>query len=192
MMSHHARAPVAASCWRNVADNFARRERGACFAWLAWLAWLARCYCRPWQGRQREILEAETKTMWPDRRILNLFKTEFPIALAPMAGAMDADLAVAVAQGGGLGSVPCALVSVEKAREQVNIIRQCISAPVNLNFFCHEPVDADAASEAKWKGRLTAYYEEHGIDFGQSRALRCGDVRAGRGVETRDRQLPFR
>jgi nitronate monooxygenase len=38
--------------------------------------------------------------MWPDRRILNLFKTEFPIALAPMAGAMDADLAVAVAQGG--------------------------------------------------------------------------------------------
>ena len=102
--------------------------------------------------------------MWPDRRILNLFKTEFPIALAPMAGAMDADLAVAVAQGGGLGSVPCALVSVEKAREQVNIIRQCISAPVNLNFFCHEPVDADAASEAKWKGRLTAYYEEHGID----------------------------
>jgi nitronate monooxygenase len=31
------------------------------------------------------------KTMWPDRRLLNLFKTEFPIVLAPMAGAIDAD-----------------------------------------------------------------------------------------------------
>jgi len=25
-------------------------------------------------------------TMWPDRRLLDLFKTEFPIVLAPMAG----------------------------------------------------------------------------------------------------------
>ena len=24
--------------------------------------------------------------MWPDRRIIDLFKTEFPIVLAPMAG----------------------------------------------------------------------------------------------------------
>jgi nitronate monooxygenase len=102
--------------------------------------------------------------MWPDRRTLNLFKTEFPIMLAPMAGAMDAELAIAVAQGGGLGSVPCAMLSVDKAREQVNIIRQRVSAPVNLNFFCHKPVDADAASEARWKTRLAAYYEEHGID----------------------------
>ena len=62
--------------------------------------------------------------MWPDRRIIDLFKTEFPILLAPMAGVMDADLAIAVAQGGGLGSLPCAMISPEKAREQVNIIRQ--------------------------------------------------------------------
>jgi len=50
--------------------------------------------------------------MWPDRRLLNLFKTEFPIVLAPMAGAMDADLIIAAAQGGALGSLPCALLSV--------------------------------------------------------------------------------
>jgi len=69
--------------------------------------------------------------MWPDRRLIDLFKTEFPIVLAPMAGAMDADLVIAAAQGGALGSLPCALLSVEKAREQVNIIRQRVSAPVN-------------------------------------------------------------
>jgi nitronate monooxygenase len=103
-------------------------------------------------------------TMWPDRRLLNLFKIELPIVLAPMAGAMDADLVIAVAQSGALGSLPCALLPVEKAREQVNIIRQRVSAPVNMNFFCHQPVDADAGSEEQWKERLAAYYKEHGVD----------------------------
>ncbi len=102
--------------------------------------------------------------MWPDRRILDLFKTEFPVLLAPMAGVMDADLAIAVAQGGGVPSVPCAMISAEKAREQVKIVRQRVSAPVNLNFFCHEAVDADPAKEKAWRQRLAAYYREHGLD----------------------------
>ncbi|WP_166294438.1 NAD(P)H-dependent flavin oxidoreductase [Bradyrhizobium sp. 2S1] len=102
--------------------------------------------------------------MWPDRRLIDRFKTEFPIVLAPMAGVMDAELAIAVAQGGGLGSLPCAMLSAEKAREQVNIIRQRVSAPVNLNFFCHKAVDADPAREAQWRQRLTPYYREHGLD----------------------------
>ncbi|MCC8957386.1 nitronate monooxygenase [Bradyrhizobium sp. Pear77] len=102
--------------------------------------------------------------MWPDRRLIDRFKTEFPIVLAPMAGVMDAELVIAVAQGGGLGSLPCAMLSAEKAREQVNIIRQRVSAPVNLNFFCHKAVDADPAREAQWRQRLGPYYREHGLD----------------------------
>ncbi len=74
--------------------------------------------------------------MWPDRRIIDLFKTEFPIVLAPMAGIMDAELVIAAAQGGALGSLPCAMITAEKAREQVSIIRQRVSAPINMNFFC--------------------------------------------------------
>jgi nitronate monooxygenase len=102
--------------------------------------------------------------MWPDRRIIDLFKTEFPIVLAPMAGVMDAELVVAVAQGGGLGSLPCALLSADKAREQMNVIRQRVSAPVNMNFFCHKAVDADPKQEATWRQRLTPYYRELGLD----------------------------
>ncbi len=102
--------------------------------------------------------------MWPDRRLLDLFKTEFPIVLAPMAGVVDADLVIAAAQGGALGSLPCAMMSVEKAREQINIIRQRVSAPVNMNFFCHKAVDADPAREAGWKQRLASYYREFGLD----------------------------
>src|SRR3979411_1439403 len=102
--------------------------------------------------------------MWPDRRLIELFRTEFPIVLAPMAGVMDADLVIAAAQGGALGSLPCAMLSVEKAREQVNIIRQRVSAPVNMNFFCHKPVDADPKQEAGWKAMLASYYKELGLD----------------------------
>jgi nitronate monooxygenase len=102
--------------------------------------------------------------MWPDRRLLDLFKTEFPIVLAPMAGVMDQELVIAAAQGGALGSLPCAMISADKAREQINIVRQRVTAPINLNFFCHKPVAADPAREAGWKARLAPYYRELGLD----------------------------
>lgn len=102
--------------------------------------------------------------MWPDRRLIDLFKTEFPIVLGPMAGVTDQELAIAVAEGGGLGSLACAMVSPEKAREQVSIMRQRIAAPVNMNFFCHKPVELTAEAEARWKQRLAGYYTELGLD----------------------------
>ncbi|HET6839620.1 MAG TPA: nitronate monooxygenase [Bradyrhizobium sp.] len=102
--------------------------------------------------------------MWPDRRLIELLKVEFPILQAPMAGVMDADLVIAAAEGGALGSLPCAMLSVEKAREQVNIIRQRVSVPINMNFFCHKAVEADPIAEAKWKQRLEPYYKELGLD----------------------------
>ncbi|SDS05986.1 NAD(P)H-dependent flavin oxidoreductase [Bradyrhizobium canariense] len=102
--------------------------------------------------------------MWPDRRLIELFKTEFPIVLAPMAGIMDAELVIAAAQGGALGSLLCAMITAEKAREQVNIIRQRVAAPINMNFFCHKLVDADPMREAGWKKRLKSYYQELGLD----------------------------
>src|SRR6516164_8847365 len=76
---------------------------------------------RPPEARGRE-------TMWPDRRLIELFKTEFPIVQAPMAGVMDAELVIAAAQGGALGSLPCAMLSVDKIREQVGVIRQRVKA----------------------------------------------------------------
>ncbi|HZR73367.1 nitronate monooxygenase, partial [Bradyrhizobium sp.] len=102
--------------------------------------------------------------MWPDHRLIDLFRTEFPIVLAPMAGVMDAELVIAAAQGGALGSLPCAMLSADKAREQVNIIRQRVASPINLNFFCHQAVEADPGREAGWRQRLAPYYKELGLD----------------------------
>jgi nitronate monooxygenase len=102
--------------------------------------------------------------MWPDRRLIDLIKTEHPIVQAPMAGVMDAELVIAAAEGGGLGSLPCAMISADKAREQIQIIRQRVTTPINLNFFCHTPEDADPADQARWRDRLASYYKEHGLD----------------------------
>jgi len=102
--------------------------------------------------------------MWPDRRLLDLFNIEHPILLAPMAGAMDVELAAAVAQAGALASLPCAMLDPAKAREQVLEFRARSQAKVNLNFFCHAPPELNNAREARWRERLAPYYRELGID----------------------------
>ncbi|CAN5367280.1 nitronate monooxygenase family protein [soil metagenome] len=102
--------------------------------------------------------------MWPNRRLIDMFGIEFPIVQAPMAGVQDVDIMIGAAQGGALASLPCAMISPDKAREQIGIFRQRVSAPVNMNYFCHEAVEADAAREAGWRKRLAAYYQELGLD----------------------------
>ena len=101
---------------------------------------------------------------WPDRRILDLLGIELPILQAPMAGAVLADMAVAVAEAGGLGALPAALLDAEGFRSQLGIIRQRTSKPINVNFFCHRPPAPDPARAAAWKERLAPYYRELGLD----------------------------
>jgi nitronate monooxygenase len=102
--------------------------------------------------------------MWPNRRLIELFKIEHPILLAPMAGAMDFELAAAVAEGGGLGSLPCAMLTPDKLRDAVGKFRGLTSKPVNVNFFCHTPPVPNNAREAAWRDRLKPYYTELAID----------------------------
>ncbi|MDB5984236.1 MAG: 2-nitropropane dioxygenase family oxidoreductase [Pseudomonas sp.] len=102
---------------------------------------------------------------WPDRRILDLFGVELPILQAPMAGASGSSMAIAVADAGGLAALPCAMLSLQQIREEVALIRQNSPAPLNLNFFCHQPPAADPAREAGWKHALKHYYSELGADF---------------------------
>jgi len=102
--------------------------------------------------------------MWPDRRLIDLFKIEHPIVLAPMAGAIDFEIAAAVAEGGGLASLPFAMLNADQAREQIAKFRERTRKPVNVNFFCHTPPQLNNAREARWRDALKPYYEELGID----------------------------
>lgn len=99
-----------------------------------------------------------------DRRIQDLLGLDLPILQAPMAGAQGAEMAIAVSEAGGLGALPCALLSVDQARAELGIIRQRTNRPINLNFFCHTPPAPDDARETRWRQRLAAFYRELGID----------------------------
>lgn len=102
--------------------------------------------------------------MWPDRRLLDLFKIEIPIIQAPMAGVMDFELVAAVSAAGGLGSLPCAMLTVDKMRDEIGKIRARTGKPINVNFFCHTPPVPNNAREAAWRERLKPYYDELGVD----------------------------
>jgi nitronate monooxygenase len=101
--------------------------------------------------------------MWPDNRVLDLFGIQAPIIQAPMAGSVLSDMVIAVSEAGGLGSLPCALLGVEQARSELEIIRRQTSRPINVNFFCHQPPRVDLAREMLWRQRLDAYFVELGL-----------------------------
>ncbi|TAI65460.1 nitronate monooxygenase family protein [Bradyrhizobium sp. Leo170] len=102
--------------------------------------------------------------MWSDRRLLELFGIEHPIVLAPMAGFATVELAAIVSNAGGLGSIGCATMDLQRVTNAIAQARRLTSKPVSLNFFCHEPARADAAREWAWHDRLSPYYRELGID----------------------------
>ena len=93
-----------------------------------------------------------------------LFGVEYPIVQAPMAGVQDSALAIAVANAGGLGSLPCAMLDIAAIRREVETIRAQTSRPWNLNFFCHQPPEPDAERERRWRDALRPYYVELGLD----------------------------
>jgi len=102
--------------------------------------------------------------MWPDRRILDLFHIELPIIQAPMAGPVFGDMVIAVAEAGGLGSLPTANLSPAQTRGELETIRSHTRKPINVNFFCHVPPVLDPAREAAWRQRLAPYYAELAVD----------------------------
>lgn len=87
-----------------------------------------------------------------------------PIIQAPMAGAQGVELCVAVCRAGGLGSIPCAMLTPQALREQIAAIRAATDAPFNVNFFTHASPKPDADAESRWLQRLGPYYAEAGLD----------------------------
>jgi nitronate monooxygenase len=101
---------------------------------------------------------------WHDRRILDLFDIDLPILQAPMGGVSTPEMAIAVSEAGGLGSLAVAQLTLDQARKDLAAIRQATARPINVNFFAHKPATTDAAQVAAWRALLTPYYRELGLD----------------------------
>jgi nitronate monooxygenase len=95
---------------------------------------------------------------------VTLFGTALPIIQAPMAGSQGSALAIAVANAGGLGSLPSALFDAATLRAELAAIQAATRAPVNVNFFAHTVPEPEAARETAWRALLAPYYAEYGID----------------------------
>jgi nitronate monooxygenase len=91
---------------------------------------------------------------------------DLPIIQAPMAGVQGSALAVAVSNAGGLGSLPCAMLTPDAMRKELTAIRSQTDRPFNVNFFCHKPPTPDAQREQVWRKTLAPYYTELGLDSG--------------------------
>ncbi len=110
-----------------------------------------------------------------NRSLRELLGIELPIIQAPMAGVQGSALTVAVSNAGGLGSLPCATLTVDALRKELAAITEKTSKPFNVNFFCHSVPVADAEREAAWRRTLARYYEEFGMDVN---SIQAGPVRA--------------
>jgi nitronate monooxygenase len=101
---------------------------------------------------------------WPDRRLLDLLGIELPIVQAPMAGETTPELAAAVSEAGGLGSLGCATFSCEDVHHAVRRLRDLTDKPFNLNFFCHHDPAEETTKREAWLERLKPFYDELGVD----------------------------
>lgn len=87
----------------------------------------------------------------------------YPIFQAPMAGSQGAKLAIAVSNAGGLGALPCAMLTANAMQTELHAIRKDTLGAINVNFFCHKTPTRDVEREAMWRRKLLPYYQELGI-----------------------------
>lgn len=97
-------------------------------------------------------------------QLTRLFGIELPIIQAPMAGVQGSALAIAVSQVGALGSLPCAMLSLEALDTALTHIRTQTTKPINVNFFCHHEPEPQAAKQAAWLNQLAPYFSKLGVN----------------------------
>jgi len=93
----------------------------------------------------------------PLTRLVNI---SYPIIQAPMVGVSTPELAAAVSNAGGLGSIGIGASPTEKAREMISATRALTKNPFNVNVFCHRPATHDQERESNWINYLRPFFEE--------------------------------
>ncbi|PTY38284.1 2-nitropropane dioxygenase [Saccharospirillum sp. MSK14-1] len=98
--------------------------------------------------------------MTADPFLWSSLQRPYPIIQAPMVGVSTPQLAAAVSNAGGLGSIGIGASSVAQAREMINATRALTSEPFNVNLFCHRTPTPDPQREADWLQYLRPWFEQ--------------------------------
>lgn len=96
------------------------------------------------------------------KTFLEQLGAKLPIVQAPMAGVSTPELAAAVTNGGGLGSLGIAAMTVARASEEITKARTLTSGPLNVNLFCHPAPVVDLQRHAAWLAYLAPHFVEAG------------------------------
>ncbi len=101
---------------------------------------------------------------WPDTRLQDLFGVAHPIIQAPMGGSVTPELAAAVSNAGGLGSLPFTIDPAAAVREGCRAMRAATNAAFNINLFVlPEAAAQGAGARAVLRARLAPIYAELGL-----------------------------
>jgi nitronate monooxygenase len=76
-----------------------------------------------------------------------------------MAGTSTPEMAAAVSDAGGLGSIGVGAMTAKAAGDAIAAFRARSSRSLNINVFCHRPARPDPAREAAWLERLRPEFE---------------------------------
>jgi nitronate monooxygenase len=118
-----------------------------------------------------------------------LLGTALPLIQAPMAGVQGHALAAAVCEAGGLGSLPCAMLTIDAMVQELQALQARTAGPYNVNFFCHQPPEPDAQRTQGWHAALYPYFQALGLD---ASAIASGPGRLPFSQATADALAPFR
>lgn len=94
--------------------------------------------------------------------LLSRLGIALPIIQAPMAGVATPELAAAVTNAGGLGSLGVGPSNLEQARSMIEQTRTLTSGPFNVNLFCHAPAQPDDGLARAWLNHLQPLFDELG------------------------------
>lgn len=97
-------------------------------------------------------------------RLLKRLGIAYPIIQAPMAGVSTPELAASVTNSGGMGSLGIGASTPAQARSMIEQTQALTSGSFNVNVFCHQPAQRNAAIEENWVRYLAPLFAEAGIE----------------------------
>jgi nitronate monooxygenase len=116
--------------------------------------------------------------MFPATPLTKLTGVEYPIFLAPMAGASTPELTAAVSNAGGLGAFAAAMLSSDAIHAGIARVRQLTSKPFSVNLFILDRPNPDPRLVARALELLAPIREDLGLPPGEPLAKYCEDSQA--------------
>lgn len=92
-----------------------------------------------------------------------LLQFKHPIFLAPMAGVTTPQLAAEVCNAGGLGALGLGASTPAQALQQILATQALTDAPFQVNFFCHQSTELDAAQGQAWLDYMAPFFSRYHV-----------------------------